>query len=224
MPVVGRKGKIGSLTLGLMAPIHGSRGVLHHHAGLQAHRHQGVTGVDHDGPHQHPATARDPQHPAPRNLRAPRCAPKAAPNCWRDHPRQPGSGFWVDQSVDADGSPRARIRYGEAGFTLLAGMRAAVNALLATGNNVIIDEMPVDESIVPAWRRELRATSSLWVRLTASLPTLEQRERSRTQGQQLGNARGHLNVPVGDRWDLVLDTDHLSPTQSAARILKELGL
>ncbi len=146
------------------------------------------------------------------------------PYTWRDHPRQPGPGFWVDQSVDADGSPRVRIRYGEAGFTLLAGMRAAVNALLATGNNVIIDEMPVDESIVPAWRRELRATSSLWVRLTASLPTLEQRERSRTQGQQLGNARGHLNVPVGDRWDLVLDTDYLSPTQSAARILKELGL
>lgn len=141
---------------------------------------------------------------------------------WRDHPRQPGPGFWVEQSVDADGSPRARIRYGEAGFQLLAGMRAAVNALLATGNNVILDEMPIDGSIVPAWRRELKTCSSLWVRLTASLPVLEQRERDRTRGQQLGNARGHLDVPVGDRWDLVLDTDHLSPAQSAHRIRKAL--
>ncbi|MEP7332237.1 MAG: hypothetical protein ABI692_09135 [Terracoccus sp.] len=146
------------------------------------------------------------------------------PHEWRDHPRQPGPGFWVEECVDPDGSPRARIRYGEAGSRLLAGMRAAVKALLATGNNVILDEMPIDDSIVPAWRRELRATSSLWVRLTASLPVLEQRERSRTRGQQLGNARGHLDVPVGNRWDLVLDTDHLSAAQSATRILKALDL
>ncbi|MEO6998691.1 MAG: hypothetical protein ABI112_11455 [Terracoccus sp.] len=143
---------------------------------------------------------------------------------WRDHPRQPGPGFWVEETVDLDGSPRARIRYGEAGSTLLTGMRAAVNALLATGNNVILDEMPIDDSIVPAWRRELQATSSLWVRLTASLPVLEQRERARARGQILGNARGHLEVSVGDRWDLVLDTDRLSPAQSATRIVMALSI
>lgn len=142
---------------------------------------------------------------------------------WRDHPRQPGPGFWVEETVDPDGAPRARIRYGDAGAKLLTGMRAAVNALLATGNNVILDEMPIDDLIVPAWRRELRAHSSLWVRLTASLPVLEQRECARTSGQQLGNARGHLDVPVGDRWDLVLDTDHLSPAQSTTRILTALS-
>ena len=142
---------------------------------------------------------------------------------WRDHPRRPGPGFWVEETVDPDGAPRARIRYGEAGATLLTGMRAAVNALVATGNNVILDEMPIDDSIVPAWRRELQAPSSLWVRLTASLPVLEQRERGRTSGRQLGNARGHLEVPVGDRWDLVLDTDQLAPAESATRILKALG-
>lgn len=143
---------------------------------------------------------------------------------WRDHPRQPGPGFWVEKTVDPDGAPRARIRYGEAGSTLLTGMRAAVNALLATGNNVIIDEMPIDDSIVPAWRGDLLASSSLWVQLTASLPVLEQRERARTRGRQLGNARGHLDVAVGDCWDLVLDTEHLSPAESATRILKALGI
>ena len=103
-------------------------------------------------------------------------------------------------------------------------MRAAVNALLATGNHVILDEMPIDDSIVPAWRRDLRASSSLWVQLTASLPVLEQRERARTRGRQLGNARGHLDVAVGDCWDLMLDTEHLSPDQSATRILKALSI
>lgn len=76
---------------------------------------------------------------------------------WHDHPRGPGPGFWVDQSRDEGGSPRARIRYGDAGDRLLTGMRAAVNALLATGNNVILDEMPVDDAIMPAWRRVARS-------------------------------------------------------------------
>lgn len=124
----------------------------------------------------------------------------------------------------SDGAPRSRIRYGEAGTNLMTGMRAAVDALLATGNNVILDEMPIDDSIVPAWRRELQASSSLWVRLTASLPILEQRERARTKGQELGDARGHHDVQVGGLWHLELDTDHRSSAESATRILQAIGL
>jgi chloramphenicol 3-O phosphotransferase len=143
---------------------------------------------------------------------------------WRHHPRRPGPGFWVEETLDADGSPRTRIYYGEAGARLLTGMRAAVNALLAAGNNVILDEMPVDDSIVPAWRRELRASSTFWVRLTASLPVLEDRERARTKGRQLGNSRGHFDVMAGDEWDLVIDTDHQTPSETAAKIVKALGI
>lgn len=100
-------------------------------------------------------------------------------------------------------------------------MRAAVNSLLATGNNVILDEMPVDDTIMLAWRRELRAV--LWVRLTASLPALEHRERGRVKGRVLGNARGHLDVVVGDCWDLVIDTERSSPAETAAVVVKALG-
>lgn len=142
---------------------------------------------------------------------------------WLDHPRRQGPGFWVEKTADSDGSPRARIRYGQDGAKLFTGMRAAVNALLATGNNVILDEMPVDDSIVPAWRRELRAASALWVRLTASLSSLEQREMGRTRGRVLGNARGHLDVAVGDGWDLVIDTERSSPAETAATIVNALG-
>lgn len=142
---------------------------------------------------------------------------------WLDHPRQPGPGFWVEKATDADGAPRARIRYGEDGAKLLAGMRAAVNSLLASGNNVILDEMPIDDSIVPAWRRELHAESVLWVHLTASLPTLEERELARTKGRVLGNARGHLDVAVGRGWDLVIDTGQSSPAMTAATIVEALN-
>ncbi|MDN5767429.1 MAG: hypothetical protein L0H96_26310 [Humibacillus sp.] len=143
---------------------------------------------------------------------------------WRDHPLRPGPGFWVEEAFDADGAPRARIYYGEAGARLLTGMRAAVNALLATGNNVILDEMPIDDSIVPAWRRDLRASSTFWVRLTASLPVLEERERARTKGRQLGNSRGHFDVLAGEGWDLVIETDDLTPSETATRIVKALGI
>jgi hypothetical protein len=34
-------------------------------------------------------------------------------------------------------------------------MRAAVRALLDAGNNVILDEMPIDDTIMPAWRSAL---------------------------------------------------------------------
>ena len=136
---------------------------------------------------------------------------------WRAHPRRPGPGFWVEESRDADGSPRARIYYGEVGERLLTGMRAAVNALLATGNNVILDAMPVEDSIMPAWRRDPRAASTFWVRLTASLAALEKREQARTKGRQLGNARGHFDVMVGGDWDLIVDTDDLTPSETASR-------
>ncbi|GAB3492005.1 P-loop NTPase family protein [Flexivirga lutea] len=136
--------------------------------------------------------------------------------------RQPGPGFWVEKTTDPDGSPRARIRYGADGAKLLAGMRAAVNAMLAAGNNVILDEMPIDDSIVPAWRRELRARSAFWVHLTATLPILEERERGRFKGRVLGNARGHIDVAVGDGWDLAVDTDQLTPAETATRILGAL--
>lgn len=143
---------------------------------------------------------------------------------WRDHPRRPGPGFWVDETLDADGSPRARTNYGEAGARLLTGMRAAVNALSATGNNVILDEMPVDDSILPAWRRDLRASSTFWVRLTASLPVLEERERARTKGQQMGNSRGHFDFLADGEWDLIIDTDDHTPSETAAQIIEALGI
>ena len=74
------------------------------------------------------------------------------------------------------------------------------------------------------WRRDLRASSTFWVRLRASLPVLEERERARTKGQQLGNSRGHFDVLAGEKWDLVIDTDDHTPSETAAQIVKALGI
>jgi len=77
------------------------------------------------------------------------------PQDWGGHRRGPGPGFWQDVLTDPDGRPRIVTHYGEAGRQLLEGMRAAVVALLDAGNDVILDEMPVDATVMPAWRQVL---------------------------------------------------------------------
>lgn len=141
------------------------------------------------------------------------------PHHWADHPRGPGPGFWYEESVDGDGGSRALIRHGQAGARLLAGMRAAVVALLHAGNNVLLDEMPINDSVIPAWRDTLLGFNAFWVRLEAPLAVMEAREASRCKGRKLGNARGHADVQYGDAWDVVSSTADRSPTE-VARIIR----
>lgn len=140
------------------------------------------------------------------------------PHHWAGHPRGPGPGFWYEDSVDPDGSAHARIRYGEAGERLLAGMRAAVTTMLSCGNNVILDEMPLDESIVPKWKLALAPQATYWVYLSADLEVVEAREAQRRKGQHLGNARGHFGISDGEEFDLAIDTTSLSAHEVALKI------
>jgi len=144
------------------------------------------------------------------------------PHHWSGHPRGPGPGMWYHDTIDPDGSPRARIRYGSAGKRLLAGMRAAVRAMLDCGNHMILDEMPLDGSILPAWRRELAGYQVTWIRLSAPLSVIEQREAKRTRGQHLGNARGHFLIGAGDQYDLHVDVATRSPDAVAGEIAATL--
>ena len=144
------------------------------------------------------------------------------PHHWAGHPRGPGPGMWYEDTVDADGRPRARIRYGSAGARLLAGMRAAVRGMLDRGNHIILDEMPIDESILPAWRRELAGYEVTWVRLSAPLEVIEEREAQRTRGRHLGNARGHFHIGAEDPYDVHLDVADRSPDEVADEIAAAL--
>ena len=101
-------------------------------------------------------------------------------------------------------------------------MRAAVRAMLDCGNHIILDEMPLDESILPAWRRELAGYQVTWIRLSAPLSVIEQREAQRTRGQHLGNARGHFLIGADHQYDLHVDVATKSPTAVAAEIANAL--
>lgn len=141
------------------------------------------------------------------------------PHHWGGHPRGPGPGFWYEDTHDSDGGPRARIRYGTAGERLLAGMRAAVRAMLNCGNDIILDEMPIDDTILPAWKRELAGYPAMWVRLSAPRDVVEAREARRTRGQHLGNARGHFDIGADESYDLHLDATAAEPRDLAFAIM-----
>ncbi|MFG1907693.1 hypothetical protein [Kribbella sp. NPDC048928] len=99
-----------------------------------------------------------------------------------------------------------------------SGMRAAVLALLDNDNNLILDEMPVDETIMPAWRKALAPYDVRWIALDAPLEVIEQRESTRHHGRHLGNARGHHGYGLEGPFDLTLNTATQTPTQRATTI------
>ncbi|GAB3923646.1 hypothetical protein GCM10029976_014160 [Kribbella albertanoniae] len=142
------------------------------------------------------------------------------PADWGGHRRGPGPGFWQETLSDPDGKPRIVTHYGDAGRRMFAGMRAAVLALLDAGNHVILDDMPVDESIVPAWRHALEGRAVYWVAVEAPLEVIEARELERNHGRHLGNARGHHGIGLDGHFDLRLDSSVLTPEGRAAAVVK----
>ncbi|WP_344147639.1 phosphotransferase-like protein [Kribbella yunnanensis] len=141
------------------------------------------------------------------------------PSDWGGHRGGPGPGFWQETLTDPDGKPRIVTHYGEAGRRMFEGMRAAVLALLDAGNHVILDEMPVDASIMPAWRRALHGRAVYWISVEAPLEVIEAREPERNHGRHLGNARGHFGLGLEGHFDLRLDSAALTPEERAAAVV-----
>ncbi|GAA2921824.1 hypothetical protein GCM10020221_17520 [Streptomyces thioluteus] len=146
------------------------------------------------------------------------------PHRWTSEGVRSAEGFSYVRDTDPEGRARLRIDYGPVGARLLAGMRATVAALLREGNNVVVDEMPIDASVIPAWRAALAGQRVLWVHLTGPLAILESRETERYPERFRGLSRGHYDVCDADAFDLVLDVSVLGPRERAQRIAAALSL
>lgn len=140
------------------------------------------------------------------------------PYRWTSRGECNAEGFSYVRDTDHEGHARLRIKYGPVGARLLAGMRRAVSSLLSEGNNVIVDEMPIDATIVPAWRTALAGYRVLWVHVSAPLAVLEYREAERFREEFRGLSRGHYGVCDPEEADLVLDSCELGPRERARRV------
>ncbi|WP_103529250.1 MULTISPECIES: phosphotransferase-like protein [Streptomyces] len=140
------------------------------------------------------------------------------PHRWTSEGESSAEGFCYIRDSDHEGRTRLRIGYGPVGARLLAGMRRAVASLLSEGNNVIVDEMPIDRTVVPAWRTALVGHRVLWVCVSAPVAVLESREAERFPERFRGLSRGHYDVCDPEEFDLVLDSSELGPQQRAERV------
>jgi chloramphenicol 3-O phosphotransferase len=127
------------------------------------------------------------------------------PAAYWDHP----DGFSYEPMSGALG-PAMAIRTGKVGERLLSGMRHAVAALAAQGNNLIVDDVMLGSEMDDC--RTLLADFQVFViAIRAPLYVLEERERQRGD-RSIGLARWQYDiVHRGMNCDIEIDTSADTP-------------
>jgi chloramphenicol 3-O phosphotransferase len=130
----------------------------------------------------------------------------------------------VFESGSADGPPCIAVRTGPVMARATRGMRHAVAALAAQGNDLLVDDVTFDPAEVAEYRALLAHVNLRFVGLFAPLDVLEARERERGD-RVVGLARGQVDrVHRGIAYDLEIDTVMHGPRMRAGIICKAFGL
>lgn len=123
-----------------------------------------------------------------------------------------------------DGLPIIAIKTGPVLERTLRGMRHAIAAMVAEGNNLIVDEVMLEAGPVQAYRDLLGPFQVRLVGLFAPLAVLEARERARGD-REVGLARWQYDrVHRGVVYDLEVDTVAMPPAACARLIRDSFGL
>ena len=140
------------------------------------------------------------------------------PEALQDHP----DGFAFGE-ISENGKPLVVIKAGPAGERALRGMRHAVAAMAAQGNNLIVDDVML-ENEPEEYAALLSGFETYFVGVFAPLEVLEARERQR--GDRLtGLARWQYErVHRGRKYDLEIDTGSFGPVDCATLIKEKFRL
>ena len=132
-------------------------------------------------------------------------------------------GLMFEASQDR-GKPIIAIRSGPVLERAMRGMRYAVAAMAAQGNNLIVDEVMIEAGVVQEYRALLRSSDLYLVGLLAPLEVREAREKARGD-RELGLARwqyGRVHRDIA--YDLEVDTAAAAPVECAQLIRDAFGL
>jgi chloramphenicol 3-O phosphotransferase len=122
------------------------------------------------------------------------------------------------ERMEDDGKPIIGIRTGPVLQRAMRGMRCAVAAMAAQGNNLIVDEVMIAADAAQEYRDLLQSVDLYLVGLFASLDVLEARERGRGD-REIGLARWQYGrVHRGIVYDLEVDTTSATPAECALQI------
>jgi chloramphenicol 3-O phosphotransferase len=112
------------------------------------------------------------------------------------------------------------LEVGPEGQKVIRGMHRAIAAYAQSGNNVIVDYIKYEQGWIKDLTDALHGVKVVWVGVTASLESIQQREKKRGTSPE-GHARSHYYTVHKDmNYDLMLDTDSLTPEQSADKIIE----
>ncbi len=140
------------------------------------------------------------------------------PESLQDHP----DGFSF-QEISENGKPLVVIKTGPVGERALRGMRHAIAAMAAQGNNLIVDDVML-ENEREEYEALLSGFETFFVGVFAPLEVLEARERQRGD-RMIGLARWQYDrVHRGKRYDLEVDSGGLGPQECATLIKQKLQL
>ncbi|MFH1832220.1 MAG: hypothetical protein ABH827_05485 [bacterium] len=121
-------------------------------------------------------------------------------------------------SEDKDGK-LFTLNIGPEGKKVIQGMHRAIAAYAHAGNNVIVDYIKYEQAWLPDLQDTLHDINVIWIGVTASLETIQQREKTRKTSPE-GHARSHYHtVHQGITYDLMLNTDSLTADQAAEQII-----
>ena len=132
-------------------------------------------------------------------------------------------GLIFEKNQD-QGKPSIVIRSGPVLDRAMQGMRRAVAAMAAAGNNLIVDEVMTGPDKQQEYRVLLTGFDVRFVGLFAPLDVLEARERQRGD-REIGLARWQYDrVHQGLTYDLTIDTAMITPLETARKIRDAFGL
>jgi chloramphenicol 3-O phosphotransferase len=124
------------------------------------------------------------------------------------------------EAAQHDGKPIVAIRAGPVLERVMRGMRHAIAAMAAQGNNLIVDEVMIESRTAGEYRDLLRPFDLRLVGLFAPLDVLEARERARGD-REIGLARwqyGRVHRDIS--YDLDVDTTTATPAE-CARLIRD---
>ncbi|WP_119269363.1 chloramphenicol phosphotransferase CPT family protein [Taklimakanibacter deserti] len=140
------------------------------------------------------------------------------PSSYENHP----DGFTFE-TIAQNGEPMVAIKSGKVVQRALRGMRRAIAALAAEGNNLIVDDVMLGAEM-EEYKSLLAGFHVSFVGVFAPLAILEERERQR-QDRLIGLARWQYDrVHAGKTYDLEIDTSTATPEACALRIKEAFGL
>lgn len=120
-----------------------------------------------------------------------------------------------------DGS--VQLELGTDGRRVLSAFHRSVAAVVNSSVNVVCEAIVYDEADWDDWLEALRGIPCCWVKLSAPLSVLDQREQERA-GPAQGLGRGMAARPAVGRYDVEADTVAETSAAIVGRIIRSLQL